>query len=85
MAKEVQRVGVVNDTLFLYFKSKKELMRELSIEVSKQIDSLAWESSENMLFRERFLAAFSICLPYCLANSKEFNSGKQYRYSPFLN
>jgi AcrR family transcriptional regulator len=77
-----KRAGVASGTLYIYFKNKEELIRELFREVRAQIDSIALENSEGMTIRERFLQAFSRILRYFLTNPKEFKFVEQYHFSP---
>jgi AcrR family transcriptional regulator len=78
-----KRAGVASGTLFVHFKNKEELIRELFKEVSAQLDDLVWDNSEDLPFRERFLAAFSQVLRFFLVHPKEFRFGEQYHFSPF--
>lgn len=79
-----KRAGVASGTLFIYFKSKEELIRELFKEVRAQIDAVVFfESSQDMPLEDRFLQAFTRILRYFLANPKEFKFVEQYHYSPF--
>ncbi|ABA87546.1 transcriptional regulator, TetR family [Syntrophotalea carbinolica DSM 2380] len=78
-----KRAGVASGTLFVHFKNKEGLIRELYKEVSAQLDDLVWNNSEDLPFRERFLSAFSQYLRFFLAHPKEFRFGEQYYFSPF--
>lgn len=78
-----KRAGVASGTLFLYFKNKEELIRELFNEVRAQIDAIALENVGELAMQERFLQAFSQILRYFLANPKEFKFVEQYHFSPF--
>jgi hypothetical protein len=49
------------------------------------LDDLVWDNSEELPFRERFLAAFSQFLRFFLAHPKEFRFGEQYHFSPLCN
>ncbi|MFA5516492.1 MAG: TetR/AcrR family transcriptional regulator [Desulfuromonadales bacterium] len=78
-----KRAGVASGTLFLYFKNKEELIRELFNEVRAQIDAVALENVADLAMPEHFLQAFSQILRYFLANPKEFKFVEQYHFSPF--
>jgi AcrR family transcriptional regulator len=78
-----KRAGVANGTLFLYFKNKEELIRELFREVRAQIDGVILDSPAEMPVRERFLQSFDRLLRFFLANPQEFKFVEQYHFSPF--
>lgn len=77
-----KRAGVATGTLFLYFKTKEELIRELFREVRGQINGIAFDNSNDLPIRERFFKAFTRLLQYFLANPKEFKVVEQYHFSP---
>ncbi|NLC70714.1 MAG: helix-turn-helix transcriptional regulator, partial [Desulfuromonadaceae bacterium] len=80
-----RRAGVASGTLFVYFKSKEELIRELFREVNQQFHALAWENFEELPIKERLLAALRQFLRYFLTHPKEFKFGEQYHFSPYFN
>lgn len=77
-----KRAGVATGTLFLYFKTKEDLIRELFREVRAQINGIAFDNSSDMPIRERFFQALTRLLRYFLANPKEFKVVEQYHFSP---
>lgn len=77
-----KRAGVATGTLFLYFKTKEELIRELCREVRGQIHGIAFDSAGDRSIKERFFQALSRILRYFLANPQEFKIVEQYHFSP---
>lgn len=78
-----KRAGVASGTLFFYFKTKEELIRELFFQIRGEIDNLALENTpEEWPIQERFLQAFSHILRYFLQNPRIFAFMEQYHFSP---
>jgi TetR/AcrR family transcriptional regulator, repressor of fatR-cypB operon len=78
-----KRAGVASGTLFFYFKSKEELIHELSREVLAKVENQILEPfPADMAVRERLLRTLSNLLRYCLDNPAEFKFIEQYRFSP---
>ncbi len=78
-----KRAGVASGTLFLYFKTKEDLIRELFHEVRGRIAGMAFENwSERLPIRERFFRALSGILRFALDNPREFKFMEQYHFSP---
>ncbi len=79
-----KRAGVASGTLFLYFKCKEDLIRELFREVRGRVAAIAFENLATELpLRERFLQVFARILQFALENPQEFKFMEQYHFSPF--
>lgn len=78
-----KRAGVASGTLFFHFKSKEELIHELSREVLEKVEQQVLEDfPADMPVRERLLRILANILRYFLDHSDEFKFIEQYRFSP---
>lgn len=84
-ANIAKHAGVATGTLFVYFKTKEDLIRELFQEVMAQIDAAAMEHfTGNLPVKDCLIQGFSRILRYFLANPKEFKFVEQYHFSPLF-
>jgi AcrR family transcriptional regulator len=78
-----KRAGVASGTLFFHFKSKDELIHELSKDVLAKVEQQVVEPfPAEMAVRERILRTLTNLLRYCLDHPAEFKFIEQYRFSP---
>lgn len=78
-----KQAGVATGTLFVYFKTKDDLIHELFAEVSEAIMNKIQENiAPDMPVQDQFFEVFSQLLLYFLENPKVFKFAEQYHFSP---
>lgn len=83
IAKEA---GIAAGTLYLYFKSKDELLNQLYFEVKRKLAvSLAEGRSENLTISEQIELLWRNMLNHLLSHPIEFAFMAQFENSPLLN
>lgn len=85
MSLIANEAGVAAGTIYLYFKSKEELLNELYLKIKKEYsDSLMKGYNKEMPIRDSFELIWRNTLNFQLNRSLEFSYMEQFKNSPFI-
>jgi len=79
-----KRAGLSAGTIYVYFKSKDEMIHGLYQELEKKRKTFILKGySEDLPFRERYFQLCRNMYRYLMENPLEFSFSEQYSYSPY--
>lgn len=79
-----KNAGVGTGTLFLYFKSKKELINTLYLEIKKRLKNSVCDTPPDKPFKEIFGMIFRGIIRWALDNPVEYKFIRQFANSPYI-
>ena len=85
MSMIAKEAGVAAGTIYLYFKSKEELLNQLYLKIKKEYSDALMENYENSdPIRDSFELIWRNTLNFQLNRSSEFSFMEQFKNSPFI-
>jgi AcrR family transcriptional regulator len=78
--------GVGTGTLFLYFKSKDEMVNQIYLEVKEELAKYLWvDLSEQRTIRAKFKLIWNRMIDWSLLNPEKYLFIQNFSNSPFIN
>ena len=85
MSKLAKRVGISPSTLYVYFKTKEDLIVSIGYKILKQIsEGLQSALAESASFEKKLRAKWAHMLQFRLNHEKEINFMEQWMQSPYF-
>lgn len=85
MSKLAKRVGISPSTLYVYFKTKEDLMVSIGLKIHRKVvDSLESALTGKSSFESKLRAKWIHMLQFHLNNEKELNFIDQLKQSPYF-
>lgn len=85
MKSIAKEAGVAAGTIYLYFKSKEELINALYAMIAEEFNQEVLKAyDESSAIKENFYQMLDAAVVFYLYNSDQFSFIEQYTYAPFL-
>ena len=86
MSMVAEKAGVATGSIYYYFESKEQIIRELYANIKKKMGEALLENiDESKNFKEQFFKVWKNLYHFFVSHPQEFNFLEQYSNSPFIN